>query len=588
MFAFASIRRLLAITLLVVPFMSCQAGVSDTGGGPPSASSSTQTAQGGSVGTFGIGGSGGGSDCVQCSSDLHSVIDCNGNVLQQCPPDQGCSANGCVPACEAADQNQSTTGCDYWAMAPVSFGYPCFAAYVANTWGYPIDITVEHNGVELPVSSFAYVPQGSGMALNYQPLTGQLQAGEVAILFLSDEGMTCPRQAAVSGASFVGTGYGKGFNIRTSAPVVAYDIFPYGGGSSAVASATLLIPSSAWGDNYVGLTAFERTYSDPWIGMIARENDTEVTISPSVAIVGGGGVAPTGQGVPITYTLQRGDVLKLEQPQDLSGSPVASTKPIGMWAGNGCTDMPIGVQACDGMHQQLPPVRALGSEYTAVRHRDRYPGVDEAAIWRLVGAVDGTTLTYDPPQPGAPTTLASGQSVLFETSATFVVKSQDADHPFYLGQYMTGCTKYWPGFDCRGDPEFVNVIPPAQFRASYVFFTDPTYPTTHLVFTRRKASDGTFKDVNLGCAGNLTGWQPVGSSGLFEYTRFDLVNGNFIPNGSCNNGRQEATSEGPFGVTVWGWGEANTSLYSEACSYAYPGGASVQALNTVVVPPIPR
>ncbi len=570
---------------------ACEAGVGGTGGsdGDNPATGSTQ-AQGGSAGTFGIGGGGvgGGGDCVQCSSDLHSIIDCQGNVLETCPPDQGCSASGCVPACQAAEESKSNTGCDYWAMAPVPFGYYCFAAYVANTWGSPITIDVEYNGAQLPVANFAYVPQGSGMTLTYQPLTGQLQPGEVAILFLSDQGATCPHPAAMQNAYFTGTGYGKGFNIRTSAPVVAYDIFPYGGGSSAVASATLLIPSSAWGDNYVALTAFERTYADPWIGMIASQDDTQITISPSVAILGGGGVAPTGQGVPITYTLQRGDVLKLEQPTDLSGSPVQANKPFGVWAGNGCTDMPTTVQACDGMHQQLPPVRALGSEYTAVRHRDRYPGVDEAAIWRFHGAVDGTTLTYDPPQPGAPTTLASGQNVLFETSATFVVRSQDADHPFYLGQYMTGCTKYWTGTDCRGDPEFVNVIPPAQFRSSYVFFTDPTYPTSHLVFTRRKAGDGTFKEVNLACAGNLTGWQPVGSTGDFEYTRFDIVHDNFVPTGSCNNGRQEAASEGPFGVTVWGWGQAGTSIYSEACSYAYPGGASVESLNTVVVPPIPR
>ena len=39
-----------------------------------------------------------------------------------------------------------------------------------------------------------------------------------------------------------------------------------------------------------------------------------------------------------------------------------------------------------------------------------------------------------------------------------------------------------------GDEEFVIVLPPAQFLARYAFFTDPTYATTNLVFTRLNAS----------------------------------------------------------------------------------------------------
>src|SRR5262245_60256582 len=38
----------------------------------------------------------------RCSSDLHSMIDCDGKVLSTCPPDQGCTDHGCVPACDAA------------------------------------------------------------------------------------------------------------------------------------------------------------------------------------------------------------------------------------------------------------------------------------------------------------------------------------------------------------------------------------------------------------------------------------------------------------------------------------------------------
>jgi hypothetical protein len=233
----------------------------------------------------------------------------------------------------------------------------------------------------------------------------------------------------------------------------------------------------------------------------------------------------------------------------------------------------------------------------AVRYRDRFDGQQENPPWRMVGAVPGTVLTYDPAPPaGAPISLKTGQLVSFRSPGPFSVKSQDDKHPFYMSAHMTGCQETDPTeTDCRGDPEFVNVIPPQQYLSSYVFFTDPTYPETNLVLIRTK-SNGAFHDVMLDCAGVLTGWKPVGNGGAYEYTHTDLVRHNFAPQGMCDNGRHEIHSNGPFGLAVWGWGTAETGgvfgqpglagFYSQAVSYAYPAGASIQPINTVVVPPM--
>ncbi len=246
-------------------------------------------------------------------------------------------------------------------------------------------------------------------------------------------------------------------------------------------------------------------------------------------------------------------------------------------------------------------MRALGSEYVGVRYRNRYSGTEESPPWRIIGAANGTTLTWDPSPPsGAPTTLALGEVATFETNGPFVVSSQDSDHPFYVSAHMTGAEQFDPGYtadggmtnvpgDGRGDAEFVNVIPPAEYISSYVFFTDPTYPETDLVIVR-PAGAGGGADVTLDCAGTLTGWQPVGTGGKYEYTRFDLVTGNFQGTGSCNNGRHEMSSAQPFGVTVWGWGSAATGelgagFYTQYVSYAYPVGAAVAPINQVVIPP---
>jgi hypothetical protein len=565
----------------------------------------------------GLGDGGGGSDVnfgtdtptctkVHCSSDLHAVM-CDDKVLKTCPLDQGCANGNCVPACEAAKANKTTIGCDYFTIAPDTgsqYGWQgsCFAAFVANTWGSPVTLGLERDGQTIDVSQSTRIPSGNGQSLTYAPLTNkQILPGQVAIVFLSGTPNAtlspCPAgitPAMVTDPAQHGTGIGKAFHLTASAPVVSYDIYPYGGGNSAITSATLLLPTTAWDTNYIAVDAYKTvpsTWSLPWIAVVAAEDQTTVTISPTSAIVGGTGVAATGQGVPATYTINRGQYVQFVQDAELVGSPVQSNKPVAFFGGNTCMDVPTSIQACDGAHQQIPPVKALGSEYVGVRHRNRYPGMEETPPWRVVGAVDGTQLAWEPSTPaGAPTTLAAGQLAEFSASGPFVVKSQDDKHPFYFAQYMTGCTAYWGSSgDCRGDPEFVNVVAALQYLDHYTFFTDPTYSETHLVIVRSKVN-GAFKDVTLDCAmGPLTGWKPVGTSGRFETTGIDLVTGDFQKVAGCDNGRHEMKSDAPFGVTVWGWGSAATTGFkTSAVSYGYPAGMSVMPINTVVVPPTPR
>ena len=68
---------------------------------------------------------------------------------------------------------------------------------------------------------------------------------------------------------------------------------------------------------------------------------------------------------------------------------------------------------------------ALGREYLAVRYRNRQAGTNESVPWTLVGAVDGTTLAYDPTPPvGAPSTLKSGEGFVFDFTGPGWVMTQ--------------------------------------------------------------------------------------------------------------------------------------------------------------------
>jgi hypothetical protein len=533
-----------------------------------------------------------------CSNDLKSVLDCFGNVTKACTPDEGCYEDpklgpDCIPdPCHVAELAKSSLGCDYWALKtaqrPQADG-ACFAAFVANTWSKPVHLTVDRDGTPLDPKLFTFIPSGQGVNTTYtayDPAAG-LAVGQVAILFLSRDKfgnlITCPKAPALDiETGVVGTGVGKAFHITSDYPVVAYQIDPYGGGTVSVAAATLLIPTSAWDKDYLAISAYPAspifTGGVPSLNVLAYQDQTAVTITPTANIIAGVGVPGGTAGMPVTYNLNKGEFLQVTQTAELTGSPINADKPIGVFGAHTCMSIPQMVAACDSAQQQIPPAHALGSEYVAVRHKNR-TAQDEAPPWRVVGAADNTVLTWIPATPpGAPKMLNVGQVAEFSAAGPFVVTSQDAKHPFYLAGYMTGGDT--AQFLKYGDPEWVNVIPPPQYLNHYVLFTDPTYPETSLVVVRTlsKMNPPTFADVTLDCLGKaLDGWQPIGK---YEYTVVNLVTGDFMNVGNCTNGRHEMSSALPFGVTVWGWG---TTQQTPLVSYAYPAGAGFKSINDVII-----
>lgn len=592
------------IMFITLGFAACSATGNDrddsvtSGGAGASENTSSGSTASGAGGTIitGSGGTGGGDICLStCSTDFKQVVDCHGNILETCPNELTCAFGSCSnDACQAAQKSGSSIGCDFWALKTSLIFQSrgaCFAAFLANTWNTPAHIRVERDGQVLP-STAIKIPQGQGFGLtyaNYDPNVG-LPPGEVAILFLSrGPGVLLPNCPVTPGLAvetgIEGGGIGKAFHISTDSPVVAYQMLPYGGGSSAMTSATLLLPTGVWGTNYLAANAYKSfDQGQPSLSILARDNDTEVTILPKVPITGGGGVPGSAPNVPLTVKLQSGQYVQFTQNEELSGSPIQTNKPVAVFGASSCMQVPVGEEACDSGHQQIPPISALGHAYVGANHRSR-TGAPEMEPWRIMGAVNGTTLTWVPaPPPGAPSQIESGQMIEFAASDAFYVKSQDNNHPFYLSSYMSGGGKYGG----TGDPEWVNAIPADQFLNQYVLFTDPTYSDTSLVVTRKRGANGQFADVLLDCAGALTGWKAVGE---FETTFMNLVTGSFQNVGNCSNGRHEIHSDAPFGVTVWGWGTIagfpGATLYTQYVSYAYPAGASVKPINTVEIP-IPK
>lgn len=574
---------------------------------------------GSTSGGFGLqdGGPGG---CRQCSSDLTQVIDCGGNVTDTCQGTDSCDPTTvvCRNACEVAKDNKLSVGCEYHAVFMNIYGVldgssfmeldpegnACFATIVSNTRSTPVKISVDYGGASLDPGTFAWHPVGSGPSLTYKAYDSSqgIPPGEVAILFLAGNTGTaprCPKASAVPrNVLLKDTGIGHSFRIATDAPVVATQINPYGGGSSAVTGSSLLLPTSTWGTEYVAVNmwpqdpqlavaAGAKTY--PSLNIVAAEDDTQVELLPTTSIRGGNGL-PSGMAKSTyTFTLQHGQHAQISEMIELTGSTVRANKPIGFLGGQACMNVPSGNTACDHGEQMIPPVKSLGSEYVAVMHPQRET---ETGYYRLVGTVNDTHLTYSVPV-GGPSVLQAGQALAFDTATPFVITSQDKDHPFILVSYMqgSGVLDQWGTSNSfgAGDPESVLVVPPKQYMNRYIFFVDPTYPNGYVVITRVKNDKGQFDDVDLDCLGVITSWTPVGA---YEFAKVPLITGNFQGSGKCSSGRHEIKSKTPFGLTVWGWGEYDVSGANGAStgwvSYGYPAGMLVKPLNQVSVSTIPQ
>lgn len=524
---------------------------------------------------------------TRCSPSTHEILDCNDQVVTTCAPTEACDVGSttCVAACDAQKNNMQSTGCDFYPAYLEVYPGParCHALIMANTWGAPAKVQLTYNGQQLSVANFARIPKGSGKSLTYDPYDAMkgIPPGEVAIAFLGgDSGnQGCPVPPAFNGnmTQVTGTTVGKAFHLTSDVPLAVYQVNPYGFGAYSTGS-SLLLPTTAWGTNYVVNTASPKTTSSPSFDVVARENGTQIDLLPKANVSGGGNIPSGIANKTLSFTINAGEVAQLSQDADLAGSVIVSSKPVGVWSSSPCMNVPQNVFYCDHGEQMQLPINALASEYAAVPYR---PRAGEPALWRIVGVTDGTSLTFAPAVMGAPTTIGKGQIAEFESSAPFVVSSQDAAHPFQAFAYMSG--GQWNKLSALGygDPDHVVITPPGQWQPGYVFFTDPTFPETNVVVVRQKVN-GTFQDVNLDCLGNLTGWQALGAS--YEWTRTDLQTGDFQAVGNCSNGRHTITSKNPFGLWVWGWGSPKTSIYTQNVSYGYPGGTNVRALNNVTVP----
>ena len=164
------------------------------------------------------------------------------------------------------------------------------------------------------------------------------------------------------------------------------------------------------------------------------------------------------------------------------------------------------------------------------------------------------TLTYDPPQAGAATTLANpGDFVEIDGNAGVFAIS--ADGKVMVAQYMEGQDADSAG---TGDPAMALAVPVEQFRTDYLFQAPLSYDSNYVDVVAPIGAQ-----VTLDGAAPLT-FTAIGSLG-YGLSRVLSLGG-----GPNMDGSHSIHGDMPFGITVYGYGQYT--------SYWYPGGLNLMTV----------
>ncbi len=534
--------------------------------------------------------------CVVCFPgesycDGNTVMTCRSDWMgweagYQCDPGVGesCSDGLCENLCNQAALSRSNVGCDYIAvdMGNIDEGNANEACYVALV-----------SNVQAVGDATVTVEDGQGNLLDF-PGHGThriVAPGALEVFAISGTTGMCPdNDAASANVTQMTSGIqgGGAYRIKSTLPVVAYQINPYEAANLHTTDAALLIPVPALGSQYMVATYSGLSQSPSEISIVAVEDNTHVHVDPSVALQAVGPVPASGSFDVVLNAMEHLQIVA-SGTADLTGTLVSAgtvdtEEAVAVFAGAGCADIPVGYHWCDHLEEQLPEVKSWGWTYVAAPPPKR---ASESAFWRIIAAVDNTQVYFSPNWivPSSPVTLNRGEVYeIQEADAPFMLYA-DQDHPVQVMNLMKGAEKttFESGLSdpdqlgtLRGDPALTLSVPVEQYLDEYIFLSDPTYAYNFVVVvTSNPAST-----VHLDCLDPIPASKFETVADTYSMATIVLSSSDQsvrATDGSCQGSGSvhHIWSDDPFGIWVYG--------YYQDTSYGYPGGMNLEQVNDVII-----
>ena len=505
--------------------------------------------------------------CVLCVPNSatcsgNNAHECNENGTgftdEVCDPVQGETCDptmGCTGPCALKTLQQSYIGCDYYPTVTGNIVGDAFdyAVAISNASASVATITIDGGALTTP------------MTVMVQPnsLLVQKLPWQQALKMCNEQ--DTPEVAGCNGAAVPEPGIvAKGaYHLRSDQPITVYQFnsLEYSTLINGVTAfsftndASLMLPTNVWRSSYFTASwpSLSASGYPSEVAVTAAHDGTMVTINSRAATAAATGISAFVPGTPQTIMLNAGDVVELTSlGGDFTGTKVDSTLPVAVIGAHFCADVTEAQAACDHLEESMFGVDTLSAQYVVNAPAVTTIPNGKVEVIRVVATQGGTTLTYNPPQPGAPTTIANaGDFIEIADNANSFLLTASAK--VLVAQYMEGQTA---GGD-QGDPAMTLAVPVEQFRSSYMFHAPTTYTSNYVDITAPAGAS-----VSLdGTAVTLT---PIGTTG------FQLGRVTGLSAGPANDGNHSITGTAPFGITVYGYGQYT--------SYWYPGGLNLTSV----------
>ncbi|TPE62851.1 autotransporter outer membrane beta-barrel domain-containing protein [Sandaracinobacter neustonicus] len=282
-----------------------------------------------------------------------------------------------------------------------------------------------------------------------------------------------------------------GFVVTSSSAVSGYYLsrIPY------TTDMTYLIDGEKLGTNYV--VAGYQNISPDQMSVQATQDGTTVTFTPKGSD-------------PFTVMLDKGQTYMYTASANLTGSSILADKPISVFSGNQCTNVPTGVYACDHIMEQMPSVDQLSSTYMLAQT----PRTGTLGnVIRVVATADNTEVRMN----GTLVATLTAAGDFYEGRVAGGVELV-ATNPVLVAQYLVGEGEA----NANTDPAMAIVPGADQWLKSYVFATPSgtaDFPTDFVSIVIQTSSLGTLTVDGVVADASL--FNTLGSS-IYSYGSIDV------------------------------------------------------------------
>ena len=504
--------------------------------------------------------------CGACGATCGAGLTCvAGACTPQCTTGSGCNAaigqvcvgDHCANACDVVLTTTSSEGCEFW---------PVHLWNTEDGAGYfqgPLGVVASNTSTSVSAT------------VTLEDATGVIATQTVA------PGAAATFSVPNARNRLTATDLGSAFHLRSTVPIAAYEYNPINAAEAFTGSAALLLPTHTLSSSYFVVSypynsgiGTSPPQGQGFLAVIGTQPNTSVTVTVPVATSAGGTIAAIAAGGTTTLTIGQGQVVEIAEAaslQDITGATISANKPVAAFGGSGATTVPDTALGGDHFEAQLFPTAVWGTAYECEKYTMRSP-IDEDR-WRIVGGVNGTTVTLSDPTIATVPTLAAGQVFEFATSKNFDLL---ASEPVLVAHYLQAWgtlagSQYNPATfprpttnacpfaggandaECIGDANMTLAVPTAQYLSDYTFYTPSSYAYDYVDVIAPVGASVTLDGAAIPA---LT---PIGA-GTYGLAQIPVTSGVHTISGSK-----------PFGITLYG--------YDYAISYSCVGGLNLSAIG---------